>query len=389
MKYKVSVIGLGKAGLPLAAVIADSGIKVIGLDKSQKRVEDINNKINPIPEETGLAEIIKKQAANNLSATTDYHNIKECNVYIIIVPLFIDDNKKPDFNLIKDVCNKLTNILKDDDLVILETTTPLKATENIVKRILDKSKVKYSLAYSPERIMTGYSISRYREFPKVVAGIDEDSGKKAAEFYSKFCKEVKRVSNTETAEFIKIAEGIYRDVNIALANELFKICEKEGIDYYEVKENANHDFCNLHLPGNVGGHCIPVYPWFLINKFDVPLIKKARLLNDEMIKYYANKLKIKKGKIAVIGLTYRDNVKELAYTRSFPMIKLLEERGYDVYANDPMLSKEEIEKLGLKFTDDFEKMDGIILMNKCKEYKDRLIKIKDRVVDVKGGLILK
>ena len=384
---KVSVIGLGKAGLPLAAVIADCGIEVIGIDISKERVDEINKGINSIPEEAGLGEILKKYGGNRLKATIDYSKLKECSSHIIIVPLFIDENKKPDFSILKNAFEKLAENIKDNDLVVLETTVPPGTTEGLVKSILDKSGKKYYLAYSPERIMTGYSVSRYREFPKVVGGIDEESGKKAYELYSKFCKKVNLVSDAKTAELIKVAEGVYRDVNIALANELFKVCEKENVDYNELRKYANHEFCHLHLPGNVGGHCIPVYPWFLINKFDVPLIKKARLLNDSMIEYYADKLQVKKGKIAVIGLTYRDNVKELAYSRSLPMIKLLEERGYDVYANDPMLSKEEIEKLGLKYTDDFDSMDGIILMNKCSDYKERLLKVKSKVVDVQGALL--
>ncbi|MBD3164407.1 nucleotide sugar dehydrogenase [Candidatus Woesearchaeota archaeon] len=384
---KVAVIGLGKAGLPLASVIADSGMDVVGVDISDKRVQNINKGINPIPEEKGLSELIGKYGGSKLKAVNDYkYAAEECNAYIVIVPLFIGENKVPDFSNLKESFKRLAKIIKDHYLVVLETTVPPGTTENLIKPILDKSGKKYFLAYSPERIMTGYSISRYKEFPKVIGGIDKKSGKMAFELYSKFCKKVNLVSDVKTAELIKVAEGVYRDVNIALANELYQVCEKEGIDYYELRKNANHEFCNLHLPGNVGGHCIPVYPWFLINKLDVPLIKKAREINDSMIEYYADKIGIKEGKIAVLGLTYRDNVKELAYTRSIPMINLLQKRGYDVYASDPMYDKNEIEKLGVKFTDRFEEMDGIILMNSCEKYKERLKLIKDRVIDTKGIL---
>ncbi|MEA2037363.1 MAG: nucleotide sugar dehydrogenase [Nanoarchaeota archaeon] len=385
---KVSVIGLGKAGLPLAATIADAGIDVVGVDISQERVNAVNKGSDVIPEENGLGPLIKKYGGKRLKGVTDYkYAAKECSAYIVIVPLFIDKYKKPDFSNIKTAFENLSNMIKDGDLMVLETTVPIGTTDDIVKPILDKSGKNYFLAYSPERIMTGYAISRYKEFPKIVGGINEASSKKAHELYSKFCENVDVVSDAKTAEMIKVAEGIYRDVNIAIANELFAVCEKEKIDYYEVREYANHRYCDLHLPGNVGGHCIPVYPWFLINNFNVPLIKKAREVNDSMIEYYADKLKVKKGKIVVVGLTYRDNVKEIAYTRSLPMVKLLEKRGYDVYVNDPLFSKEEVEKLGLKFTNNFENMEGIILMNKCEKYKERLLKITDRVVDVKGGLL--
>ena len=184
---KISVMGLGKAGLPLAAVIADSGIDVIGVDVSSERIDSVNKGINPFPEEPELGDLLKKYGGERLKAVDDYSTIKDCSAHIIIVPLLIDENKKPDFSIIKDVCENLSKTIKDDDLVVLETTVPPGTTDNFIKPILDKSGKKYYLAYSPERIMAGYSVSRYRDFPKVVGGIDEKSGKKAYELYSNFC----------------------------------------------------------------------------------------------------------------------------------------------------------------------------------------------------------
>jgi UDP-N-acetyl-D-mannosaminuronic acid dehydrogenase len=382
---KVAVIGLGKAGLPLAAVIADSGISVVGVDVSPDRVKAVNAGMNPIPEEPLLSELIKRHAGKNLKAVVSVKDAEECTAFIVIVPLFIDQMKKPDFSMLESVFSDLAKVVKDDDLVVLETTVPIGTTSRL-GGILSVSGKKFHLAYSPERIMTGYSVSRYREFPKVVGGVDPESGRIAYGLYSKFCREVSLVSSLKAAEMAKIAEGVYRDVNISLANELFKVCEKEGIDYYEMRQNANHEFCNLHLPGNVGGHCIPVYPWFLINNFSVPLIRDARLLNDSMIEFYASRIIVKKGMVLVCGLTFRDGVKELAYTRSLPLIDLLRQKGYDVYACDPMFSRQEIEKLGLKHSENFESMDAIVLMNKCPEYKESLVNLRSKVVDVQGGL---
>lgn len=394
---KISVIGLGKAGLPLAAVIADSGLEVIGVEIDAKKVEQINKGINPIKEEPGLSELIKKHGGKKLKATTDsVKAAKESNVHIIIVPLFIDGNKKPDFSLIKKAFENVSKGLKKNDLVVLETTVLVKTTETLVKDLLEKnSKLKagkdFFLAYSPERIMTGYSISRFKEFPKLVGGINNESTQKAFEVYKKFSNPVK-VSNSKTAELAKIAEGIYRDVNIALANELLKACEFYGIDFLEMKQVANHQFCHIHEPGNVGGHCIPVYPWFLINSLDVPLIKLARQINDGMIEYYAEKVdeiadKIHGKKVGIIGLSYREGVKEKAYSRSIDFIKLLKKKGYDVFGFDPLYSKEEIEKeFNAKYFDDFEKMDVIVLMNRELQYKGKLMKIRDKVVDVKNTL---
>ena len=395
---KINVIGLGKAGLPLAAVIADSGLEVIGSDIDKSKVEMINKGLNPIEEEPGLKELIKKHGSKNLKATTDtIKAAKDCNVHIVIVPLFIDSRKKPDFSILKAAFSSLAKGLKKKDIVVLETTVPVGTTENLLKGILEKGSglkagIDFYLAYSPERIMTGYSISRYKEFPKVIGGINKESTDKAFGVYKEFANPVK-VSNARTAELVKVAEGIYRDVNIALANELLKVAEKHDIDFWEMRKAANHQFCNIHEPGNVGGHCIGVYPWFVINETEVPLIKKAREINDDMINYYFDKIediigRNKNGKkIGVIGLSYREGVKEKAYSRSIAMIELLKAKGHEVYGLDPLYSKKEIETVfKVKFLENFKKMDAIILMNKEVKYKDKLMAVKDKVVDVKRVL---
>ncbi len=390
---KVSVIGLGKAGLPLAAVIADSGLEVIGVDIDMDRINKINKGINPIEGEPGLSNLIKKHGGKRIIATTDpLKAAKESNVHIVIVPLFIDKNKKPDFSAIKKSFENISKGLKKNDLVVLETTVPVGTTEALVKDILEKeSKLKagedFFLAYSPERIMTGYSISRFKEFAKLVGGLNSKSTEKAYELYKNFTTPIK-VSNCRTAELAKIAEGIYRDVNIALANELLKVSDHFDVNFWEIRKATQHQYCNILEPGNVGGHCIPVYPWFLINEMDAPLIKTARKLNEDMIEYYAKKVdKIGGKKIGIIGLSYREGVKEKAYSRSIDFIKLLKKKGYQVYGYDPLYSAEEVKKeFDLEYFDQFDKMDVLVLMNKEIKLKDKLSKMKDKVVDVKNVL---
>lgn len=390
---KISVIGLGKAGLPLAAVIADAGFDVVGVDIDKDKTELVNKGVNPIKEEPGLSRLIRKHGGKKLKVTNDAVTAaKESDVHIIAVPLFIDKNKKTDFSLIKNALENVAKGLKKKDLVVLETTVPVNTTETLVKDILEKgSGLKagkdFYLAYSPERIMTGYSISRLKEFPKLVGGIDKKSTDKAFEAYKKFTMPVK-VTNSKTAELVKIAEGVYRDVNIALANELLKVSEHYSINFWEMREAAKHKYCNILEPGNVGGHCIPVYPWFLIKSLNVPLIKAARQLNDEMINYYAEKVdKIGGKKVGVIGLSYREGVKEKAYSRSIGLIELLKKKGYDIYGLDPLYSKEEIEKeFNVNYLSGIGKMDVVILMNKELQYKNELKKIKNKVVDIKNVL---
>lgn len=367
---RIAVIGLGKAGLPLAGVIADSGFDVIGVDIDERRCETINMGNNPIPEEIGLDELIKKHGGKGLVATTDYDDAAECTVFIVIVPLFIDESQNPDFSILESAFRSVGKILKKQDLVVLEATVPPATTETRVLQWLEEesglSFGEFYLAHSPERIMTGVSILRLREFPKIVGGVGRESGSRAFEVYKKFIPDLHQVSSARVAEFIKIIEGCYRDTNIGLANELLKIADTLGIDFYEAREYANHEYCRIHLPSTgVGGHCIPVYPWFLIKEMEkrgkfgyAGLLRASREVNDEMIKYWAEKIvlecmKINKPlnevKICVKGITFRNGVKELYHSRNLALAKFLMEKGLNVYVHDELFTKDEIEKMGLGF----------------------------------------
>jgi UDP-N-acetyl-D-mannosaminuronic acid dehydrogenase len=365
---KIAVVGLGNAGLPLAAVIADNGIEVTGVDINRERCDLINRGINPLKEEPGLDELIGKYGGCSFKATTDIRNASSCNIFIVIVPLFIDQNYNPDFRTLESAIKGIGSVLKPGDLVILETTVPPGTTDNLARAWLEETSGmkagQFGLAYSPERIMTGYSISRFREFPKVVGGTDEESGKRAFAVYSKFVKSLNMVSSARVAEFIKVIEGCYRDTNIALANELFKISYNLEIDFYEAREYANHQYCHIHLPSTgVGGHCIPVYPWFLIKEMergekfdDARLLRTSRELNDEMIEFWAEKIMlnclkidkpIKDIAICISGLAYRRGVKEIHHSRNLALARHLVKKGLKVYACDELLEKVGVEKLGL------------------------------------------
>jgi UDP-N-acetyl-D-mannosaminuronic acid dehydrogenase len=369
-REKIAIIGLGNAGLPLAAVAADSGLAVVGVDINEERCRLINRGLNPIPEEAGLEELIKQHGGKSLMATPRFQDAKDCSTFIVIVPLFVDQSFNPDFTIMESAVRSLGRILKKGDLVVLETTFPPGTTDGKVRAwLFESSGLKngeFFLAYSPERIMTGYSISRLREFPKVIGGTDEESGFRAYQVYKKFIANLHLVSSAKVAEMIKVMEGCYRDVNIALANELFKICMDLGVDFFEAREKANHEFCHIHLPSTgVGGHCIPVYPWFLIKEMEkreqfsfCQLLSASRQVNDEMIRYWAEKIllecmKVNKPlgavKICIKGITFRTGVKEFYHSRNLALAKLLMEKGLDVYVCDPLLAREDVEKKGLRY----------------------------------------
>jgi UDP-N-acetyl-D-mannosaminuronic acid dehydrogenase len=367
---EIAIIGLGNAGLPLAAVVADSGIEVIGVDINEQRCRKINLGENPIPEEAGLAELIKKHGGKRLVATPQFDDARGCKTFIVIVPVFVDSGYNPDFSIMKSALSSLGKILKKGDLVVLETTFPPKTTESFVQELLCQSSGlaagDFFLAYSPERIMTGFSISRLREFPKVIGGVDEESGIAAYQVYRKFINNLHLVSSARVAEMIKVMEGCYRDVNIALANELFKICEDMDIDFFEAREKANHQFCSIHLPSTgVGGHCIPVYPWFLIKEMEkresfsnCSLLRTSREVNDEMIEYWSEKILLKclklnkplcQIKICIKAITYRSGVREFYHSRNMALARLLVNKGLDAYVFDPLLSEGEVIGKGLRY----------------------------------------
>lgn len=367
---EIAVIGLGNAGLPLAAVIADCGIAVMGVDINESRCLAINRGENPIAEEEGLEELLKRHGGRSLQATPRFQDAAGCRTFIVIVPVFVDASYNPDFAIMKSALESLGKILKKGDLVVLETTFPPGTTEDMAEKLLCQSSGllpgDFFLAYSPERIMTGYSISRLREFPKVIGGRDEESGMVAYQVYSRFINNLHLVSSSRVAEMIKVMEGCYRDVNIALANELFKICQDMEVDFFEARDKANHQFCHIHLPSTgVGGHCIPVYPWFLIKEMEkrehfshCRILRAGREINDEMIDYWAERilmqcLKIDKPlssiRICIKGITYRAGVREFYHSRNLALVKLLSEKGLDVYVSDPLLSGEDVEGRGLRF----------------------------------------
>lgn len=368
---KINVIWLGKAGLPLAAHITRKWVLVTWIDIDQNRCDLINNGWNPIPEEEWLSELLKTHGWTNLYATSDWSKTTDGNVFIVIVPLFIDQHNNPDYSIVDIVSKSIWENLKKWDTVIFETTFPPTTTETRLKDIIEKNSwliewTDFYLGYSPERIMTWVSLSRFEEFPKVIGWVSDISSDIVYDIYSQFIPNLNKVKNSKTAEYIKVIEGCYRDTNIALANELFKIAEEMNIDFYEAREFANHQFCNIHTPSTwVWGHCIPVYPHFLIKKMEAKnkesyrtLLNTSRDVNEDMINYWSEKIvlkaleinkPLKEVSILIKGITYRKWVKELYHSRNFALAKLLKEKWLKLFIFDEMYSEDEINNLWFQY----------------------------------------
>lgn len=348
----VSVIGLGYVGLPLAILAAKKGHKVIGIDISKERIEKINQGISPMDDDYIKINLKKGM----IRATSDYKEIKKSDVVIICVPTPVKDGHQTDLSFVEKASESIAKNLKNGSLVVLESTVYPGTTEEVILTILLKAGLKkgeFYLSHCPERIDPGNKKWNVENIPRVVGGIDEKSTIKTKEFYESILNsQVTVVKSSKEAEATKIMENTFRDINIAFMNEMAKSFDKAGIDIMEVIKGAStKPFSFLpHFPGcGVGGHCIAVDPYYLINKakdynFDHEFLRLARKINESMPDYTVSLLEdeLKKqkksmrgAKVGVLGLAYKGNIDDVRESPSFEIIHILKEKGALVKVYDP------------------------------------------------------
>ena len=347
MKKKICIVGLGYIGLPTATMFSCYGHKVIGVDVNEKVVNNIN-KGKIIIEEPNLEELVEDVVKKgNLIASI---SPKESDVFIISVPTPIKDDKTSDMSYVISATKSIVKYLKEGNIVVLESTSPVGTTEEVVKPIIEESGLKVGrdimLGYCPERVIPGKIIYELKSNDRVIGGIDKKSAEEIRKIYKTIVDGNIYLTDCKTAELCKLMENTYRDVNIALSNELLLICDKLNINVWEVIEYSNkHPRVNLHTPGpGVGGHCLAVDPWFIIEKEPElsNIIKSSRLLNDSMPEYVYNKIdkilqKDKSKKITILGITYKANTDDM---RESPIIKLIDKllkNNYNVKVFDPYI----------------------------------------------------
>lgn len=346
---KICVIGLGYIGLPTSAMFATHGCQVIGVDVNEKIVDTLNK--GEITIEEPYLDIMVQAAvrSGHLKGDTKPH---EADAFIIAVPTPVTEDKKADMSYVVSAAEMIVPYLRNDNLVILESTSPTGTVEELLVPILEKSGLKIGaelyVGHSPERVLPGKILWELVNNNRIVGGINKESAEKIRDLYKIFVNGEIYLTTATTAEMCKTMENTYRDVNIALANELAKICERVGINVWEVIDLCNkHPRVNIHQPGpGVGGHCLAVDPWFIIEKNPdlAKIIALSRQTNDSMPKYVLNMIdKILEGfngekKVTILGMTYKPNIDD---TRESPIIKLidlLDERSdYKVAAYDPYL----------------------------------------------------
>jgi nucleotide sugar dehydrogenase len=358
----VAVVGAGKMGLPLCVQFAGHGWSVIAVDVQADVVAAINAGRSHVTEEPGLAEgVAEAHAAGRLRATLDgAAAAREADVVLLIVPVILDDEHQPDYRFMDAAVAAIGPGVHDGSTVIFETTLPVGDTRGRFTPVLERlsgltAGRDFAVAFSPERLYSGTALKNLAMYPKLVGGLGPASGERASAFYgSVLDAEVVLMSSAEAAEFSKLADTTYRDVNIALANEFARYADRVGVDILEVIAAANSQpYSHIHQPGiGVGGHCIPVYPHFLLSRApEMELVELSRRVNDGQVGLAVKTIQRALGSldgvpVLVLGLTYRHGVHELAYSRALPLIDRLAFHGARVSAYDPLMSDEEIARCG-------------------------------------------
>lgn len=360
---KVTVFGIGRIGLPMAASLARAGHEVVGVDIDERRVELVNRGENPNPDEAGLAELLREVvAAGALRATSEgARAAARAEVILFSVAVDVDEEGKADLRSLLAACRTAAEGLQRGTLCIFDTTLPVGTTRRQLVPALAASGLtpgdEFSVAFSPERLFMGRVLRDITAYPKVVGGLDARSAERAAAFFrDSFGVDVLVLSSLEAAELSKLAEGAYRDLNIALANELAQVADAFGVDVMEVIGAANSQpFCHLHVPGTgVGGHCIPVYPRFLVqSNVAGRLSALGREVNDAMPAYAVERLAQVLGslvakRVLLLGVTFRPNVSVTAHTNALDLLRELTLRGAIVEAHDALLSEDEVRRLGFR-----------------------------------------
>jgi len=358
----VAVVGAGKMGLPLAAQFAGHGWEVIAVDVQAAVVAAINEGRSHLGEEPGVAELVASaHAAGRLRATSDgTAAAREADVVVLIVPVMLDAAHQPDYRYMDAAVDSIAAGLHAGSLVVFETTLPVGDTRARYAPRLEaasglRADADLLVAFSPERLYSGAVLRNLSSYPKLVGGLGPASTARAATFYDGVLDaEVVALSSAEAAEFSKLADTTYRDVNIALANEYAAYADRVGVDIREVIAAANSQpYSHIHQPGlGVGGHCIPVYPHFLLSRApELTLVARSREVNDGQIGIAIEAVRdalggLEGAPVLVLGLTYRHGVKELAYSRALPLIEAFAKAGARVLAHDPLLSDDEVRALG-------------------------------------------
>lgn len=357
----VGVVGLGYVGLPLAVEKAKAGFKTIGFDVQEQKVQMVNSGENYIGDvvDSDLAKLVKTKM---LQATSDFSFVSEVDFVAICVPTPLDTHQEPDISYVKSSAEAISKYLKPNTMVVLESTTYPGTTEELIKPILEEGSgltcgKDFYLGFSPERVDPGNLIYKTKNTPKVVGAIGEDAAEVISKMYSAVLEgEIYTVSSPAIAEMEKILENTYRNINIGLVNELSRLCNKMGISIWEVIDAAKtkpYGFQAFYPGPGLGGHCIPLDPYYLTWKareygFHTTLIENSMVINDSQPEYCIeramhilnrHKKAINGAKILVLGVAYKQDIDDYRESPALSVIDNLNKVGADVEYYDPWVSE--------------------------------------------------
>lgn len=391
---KLNVIGLGYIGLPTALMFAKSGIKVVGVDYNLKLVNSLNSGILTF-EEDGLDELFAKALSNGIEFSNQY---SQSDIYIVAVPTpYVKESKKIDPSYVISAVNSVLDVCVKGAIICIESTISPGTIDRFVRPIIEERGFiigqDVHLVHTPERIIPGNMIYELENNSRTIGCDDKEVGEKVKAVYSSFCKGEMIITDIRSAEMSKVVENTFRDINIAFANELAKICRQDNMDVYEIIKTANmHPRVNILQPGpGVGGHCISVDPWFLVGDYPAltNLIWEARKINDSMPSFVLGRIRqIMKehnihdvSKVGLYGLTYKENVDD---TRESPTLQLLEAMdehlAFGIKSYDPYVKETIVEGQYHNFDEFMNDVEIVVIMVSHNEIKENIECLKNKIV---------
>ena len=403
--FDIAVIGAGYVGVPLAQVFVEAGRSVLLVEADDDRVAQLNrgeSYIEDVP-----SEVLRRLVDDGLRATSDYDELRDADAILIALPTPLSKQREPDLSIVAGAVEEIARRLRPGHLVVLESTTYPGTTREVVLPRLEASGLKvgedFSLAFSPERVDPGNETYTTRNVPKVVGGITPECGDRAAELYGNALDAVHRVSSPEAAELTKLLENIFRSVNIALVNELAQLCDRMGIDVWEVVDAAAtkpFGFMSFQPGPGLGGHCIPIDPFYLTWKareydFYTEFIELAGKVNENM-PYFCRSLisqalnhgkqrSLKGSRVLVLGVAYKADIGDMRESPALKVIDLIQNAGAEVSYHDPHVP--ELEERGLRSVPlDPAAYDCVVIVTAHSSIDyDKLVEDAELVVDLRNA----
>lgn len=391
---KLNVIGLGYIGLPTALMFAANGVDVVGTDLNEKLVATLNEGKLTF-EEDGLETVFNKALDKGIEFKTEY---EKTNKYIITVPTpYMAVSKQIDAKYVIAATKQVLEVCEPNTILVIESTISPGTIDKFVRPIIEEKGLKIGedihLVHAPERIIPGKMVYELEHNSRTIGADSKEIGEEVKSWYESFCKNEIVVTDIKTAEMSKVVENTFRDINIAFANELAKMCDKEGMDVYELIRIANkHPRVNILTPGpGVGGHCISVDPWFLVGDYPeiVNVVLGAREVNDSMPQYVFDKIhKIMKennikdySKVGLYGLTYKENVDDMRESPTLQLLDIFEKYNIDsVKIYDPFIKEKNFEGQVMNLNDFIQDTELVVVLVSHDEIKNNQELLNDKVV---------